>query len=102
MCCRVAQGSAKDKVKKKVKAKGQAPDVAPRLNLAPTQDALVAVHESGDTQLEAMRWGLIPPCQGQVDRGQTGQRAGRDNRRKAQLSGAVPAAALPVAGGRLF
>ena len=61
MCCRVAQGSAKDKVKKKVKAKGQAPDVAARLNLAPTQDALVAVHESGDTQLEAMRWGLIPP-----------------------------------------
>ena len=61
MCCRVAQGSAKDKVKKKVKAKGQAPDVAARLNLAPTQDALVAVHESGDRQLEAMRWGLIPP-----------------------------------------
>ena len=61
MCCRVAQGSAKDKVKKKVKAKGQAPDVAARLNLAPTQDALVAVHESGDTQLESMRWGLLPP-----------------------------------------
>jgi len=61
MCCRVAQGSAKGKAKKKVKAKGQAPDVAPRLNLAPTQNALVAVHDSGDTQLEAMRWGLIPP-----------------------------------------
>ena len=61
MCCRVAQGSAKDKAKKKVKAKGAVPSVAFRLNLAPTQEALVAVNDSGATRLEAMRWGLIPP-----------------------------------------
>jgi len=61
MCCRVAQGSGGDKIKKRVKARGQAPPVAPRLNLAPTQNALVAVWGSGDVRLEAMRWGLIPP-----------------------------------------
>ena len=61
MCCRVAQGSGKDKVKKKVKASGNVPAVTPRLNLAPTQNALVAVHEPGGIRLESMRWGLIPP-----------------------------------------
>ncbi|HIL24709.1 MAG TPA: SOS response-associated peptidase [Verrucomicrobia bacterium] len=61
MCCRVAQGSGKDKVKKKVKAKGQAPAVVPRLNLAPTQVAMVAVREPSGMRLDAMRWGLIPP-----------------------------------------
>ena len=60
MCSRVAQGSGRDKVKKKVKARGDAPPVTPRLNLAPTQNALVAVHEPGDIRLESMRWGLIP------------------------------------------
>jgi len=60
MCCRVAEGSDKDKVKKKVKAKGRVPTVAPRLNLAPTQDALVAVYGPSGARLEAMRWGLIP------------------------------------------
>ena len=61
MCCRVAQGSGRDKVKKKMKARGDTPTITPRLNLAPTQDALVAVQASGDVRLEAMRWGLIPP-----------------------------------------
>ena len=60
MCCRVAQGSGRDKVKKKMKARGGTPTITPRLNLAPTQDALVAVQASGDVRLEAMRWGLIP------------------------------------------
>ena len=55
MCCRMAQGSGKDKVKKKVKASGNVPAVTPRLNLAPTQNALVAVHEPGGIQLESMR-----------------------------------------------
>ena len=59
--CRVAQGSGKEKIKQRVKARGQAPTITPRLNLAPTQDALVAVQASGDVRLEAMRWGLIPP-----------------------------------------
>jgi putative SOS response-associated peptidase YedK len=57
----VAQGSGKEKIKQRVKARGQAPTITPRLNLAPTQDALVAVQASGDVRLEAMRWGLIPP-----------------------------------------
>ena len=61
MCCRVAQGSGRDKVKKKMKARGDTPAVTPRLNLAPTQNALVAVHEPGGIRLESMRWGLIPP-----------------------------------------
>ncbi len=61
MCCRVAQGSSRDKVKKKVKARGNVPEVTPRLNLAPTQDALVAVYGPSSTRLEVMRWGLIPP-----------------------------------------
>ena len=61
MCCRVAQGSGKEKIKQRVKAHGQAPTITPRLNLAPTQDALVAVQASGDVRLEAMRWGMIPP-----------------------------------------
>ena len=61
MCCRVAQGSGKEKIKQRVKARGQAPTITPRLNLAPTQDALVAVQASGDVRLEAMRWGLVPP-----------------------------------------
>ena len=61
MCCRVAQGSGKEKIKQRVKARGQAPTITPRLNLAPTQDALVAVQASGDVRLEAMRWGMIPP-----------------------------------------
>lgn len=61
MCCRVAQGSGRDKVKKKMKARGDTLTITPRLNLAPTQDALVAVQASGDVRLEAMRWGLIPP-----------------------------------------
>ena len=61
MCCRVAQGSSKDKIKKKVKAKGKVPEVTPRLNLAPTQESLVAVQWSGGVRMEAMRWGLIPP-----------------------------------------
>ena len=61
MCCRVAQGSGRDKVKKKMKARGDTPTITPRLNLAPTQDALVAVQASGDVRLEAMRWGMIPP-----------------------------------------
>lgn len=61
MCCRVAQGSGKEKIKQRVKARGQVPAVTPRLNLAPTQVALVAVHESDGARLEAMRWGLIPP-----------------------------------------
>ncbi|MCH2384824.1 MAG: SOS response-associated peptidase [Pedosphaera sp.] len=57
----MAQGSGKEKIKQRVKARGQAPTITPRLNLAPTQDALVAVQASGDVRLEAMRWGLIPP-----------------------------------------
>ena len=61
MCCRVAQGSGRDKVKKKMKARGDTLTITPRLNLAPTQDAVVAVQASGDVRLEAMRWGLIPP-----------------------------------------
>ena len=61
MCCRVAQGSGKEKIKQRVKAHGQAPTITPRLNLAPTQDALVAVQASGDVRLEVMRWGLVPP-----------------------------------------
>jgi putative SOS response-associated peptidase YedK len=61
MCCRVAQGSGRDKVKKKMKARGDTPTITPRLNLAPTQDALVAVQASGDVRLEVMRWGLVPP-----------------------------------------
>ena len=61
MCCRVAQGSGRDKVKKKMKARGDTLTITPRLNLAPTQDAVVAVQASGDVRLEEMRWGLIPP-----------------------------------------
>ena len=61
MCCRVAQGSGRDKVKKKMKARGDTLTITPRLNLAPTQDALVAVQASGDVRLEEMRWGMIPP-----------------------------------------
>ena len=61
MCCRVAQGSSKDKIKRRVKAKGKVPEVTPRLNLAPTQNALVAVYGTDGIRLEAMRWGLIPP-----------------------------------------
>ena len=61
MCCRVAQGSGRDKVKKKLKARGDTPAVTPRLNLAPTQNALVAVHEPRGIRLQSMRWGLIPP-----------------------------------------
>ena len=61
MCCRVAQGSGRDKVKKKMKARGDTLTITPRLNLAPTQNALVAVHEPGGIRLESMRWGLIPP-----------------------------------------
>ena len=61
MCCRVAQGSSRDKVKKKMKARGDTPPVTPRLNLAPTQNALVAVHEPRGIRLQSMRWGLIPP-----------------------------------------
>lgn len=61
MCCRVAQGSGRDKVKKKMKARGDTLTITPRLNLAPTQDALVAVQASGDVRLEVMRWGLVPP-----------------------------------------
>jgi putative SOS response-associated peptidase YedK len=44
-----------------MKARGDTPTITPRLNLAPTQDALVAVQASGDVRLEAMRWGMIPP-----------------------------------------
>jgi putative SOS response-associated peptidase YedK len=44
-----------------MKARGDTPAVTPRLNLAPTQNALVAVHEPGGIRLESMRWGLIPP-----------------------------------------
>ena len=40
--------------------------------------------------------------QGQVDRGQAGQCAGGDDRRKAELPAAVSAATLPVAGGWLL
>jgi len=61
MCCRVAQGSGGKKVKKRLKARGQVPKVVPRLNLAPTQNALVAVYGSDGIRLESMRWGLIPP-----------------------------------------
>ena len=61
MCCRVAQGSGRDKVKKKMKARVDTLTITPRLNLAPTQDALVAVQASGDVRLEEMRWGMIPP-----------------------------------------
>ncbi|MDP6794878.1 MAG: SOS response-associated peptidase [Verrucomicrobiota bacterium] len=57
----MAQGSSKDKIKRKVKAKGKVPEVTPRLNLAPTQNALVAVYGTDGIRLEAMRWGLIPP-----------------------------------------
>jgi putative SOS response-associated peptidase YedK len=61
MCCRVAQGSGRDKVKKKMKGRGDTLTITPRLNLAPTQDAVVAVQASGDVRLEEMRWGMIPP-----------------------------------------
>ena len=61
MCCRVAQGSGRDKVKKKMKARGDTLTITPRLNLAPTQNAVVAVQASGDVRPEEMRWGMIPP-----------------------------------------
>jgi putative SOS response-associated peptidase YedK len=81
MCCRVAQGSGRDKVKKKMKARGDTPAVTPRLNLAPTQNALVAVHEPGGIRLESMRWGLIPPWAKDKSIGaQVGQREGGDDR----------------------
>ena len=61
MCCRVAQGPKKDRLKKKVKAKASDNNASPRLNLAPTQDALVARMVSEEIRLDALRWGLIPP-----------------------------------------
>ncbi|MED6315067.1 MAG: hypothetical protein VX704_08530 [Verrucomicrobiota bacterium] len=53
----MAQGSSKNRIKNKVKAKGRAPEVTPRLNLSPTQEAVVVVYESNGIRLEAMRWG---------------------------------------------
>ena len=61
MCCRVAQGSKKDRLKKKVNAKAADNNASPRLNLAPTQDALVARMVSEEIRLDTLRWGLIPP-----------------------------------------
>jgi len=61
MCCRVAQGSKKDQLKRKVKARAAEGDAAPRLNLAPTQEALVARVVSSEVRLDSLRWGLIPP-----------------------------------------
>ena len=61
MCCRVAQGSKKDRLKKKVNAKAADNNASPRLNLAPSQDALVARMVSEEIRLDTLRWGLIPP-----------------------------------------
>lgn len=36
------------------------PDVLPRYNIAPTQDALCVVEEGGERRIEAFKWGLIP------------------------------------------
>jgi putative SOS response-associated peptidase YedK len=41
---------------------GSAPALAPRFNLAPTQEAaIVRVKSSGERVLELRRWGLVPP-----------------------------------------
>jgi putative SOS response-associated peptidase YedK len=47
------------------------PDFEPRVNIAPSEDALVEVLEDGRPQLRSMRWGLIPSW---ADDPQIGQR----------------------------
>ncbi len=39
----------------------ETPRLAPRFNIAPTQEAAVVRRSSGERRLEFLRWGLVPP-----------------------------------------
>jgi putative SOS response-associated peptidase YedK len=75
-----------------------APEVAPRYNIAPTQDVLaVRRRRTGDRQARLFRWGLVPYWAEDPDGEPPDQRARGERGHAAGLPRAVPAAALPRA-----
>ena len=72
-----------------------APAVAPRYNIAPTQDVLAVRRRStGDRQARLFRWGLVPHW-AEDPRWEPPDQRARESGHAAGLPRPVPAAALP-------
>ncbi len=62
MCGRFASTLPPDAIRALFRTAGPLPNLAPSWNVAPTQDAMVVRRhpETGERQLDLLRWGLIP------------------------------------------
>ena len=62
MCGRFASTLSADLIRRLFETEGEAPDLPPSWNIAPSQDALVVRRHpaTGARRLDALRWGLLP------------------------------------------
>ncbi len=60
MCGRYSITTAPDALRHLFKLSGPLPNLPPRYNLAPTQDAPVVRQREGGRELVMLRWGLVP------------------------------------------
>jgi putative SOS response-associated peptidase YedK len=60
MCGRYTLTSPSMKLFEKFGLEGEAPELAPNYNVAPTQSVAAIFAENGGRRLEALRWGLVP------------------------------------------
>ena len=60
MCGRFTQRFSWRQVNAFLRLSGPAPNLRPRFNLTPSQDAAVARNDGGERRLSMLRWGLIP------------------------------------------
>ncbi len=62
MCGRFTQAASWDEAAEVFELDGELPELSPRYNVAPTQNAAVVRSESGGgRRLRRLRWGLVPP-----------------------------------------
>ncbi len=60
MCGRYSITTAPEALRRLFRLSGPLPNVPPRYNLAPTQDAPVVRQREGERELVMLRWGLVP------------------------------------------
>ncbi len=60
MCGRYSITTAPEALRRLFRLPGALPNLPPRYNLAPTQDAPVVRQREGERELVMLRWGLVP------------------------------------------
>jgi len=61
MCGRFTLTADAEQLQQTFQLASRPPELAPRYNIAPTQSVAVVLNRAGQRQLDAFRWGLIPP-----------------------------------------